>query len=137
MQEGDYDGVVNLWAAAGLSFKPEGRDRRERITQGLRSPHSVYLVALSGETIAGCVLGSHDGRKGWINRLAVLPVCQRRHLAMRLVKEAERLLEEKGISIVAALVEEGNEPSLALFEKAGYTRHRDITYLSKRQDTST
>lgn len=137
MQESDYDGVVKLWKAAGLPFKPEGRDRRERIAIELRSPHSVYLVALSGTTIAGSVLGTHDGRKGWINRLAVLPGFQRHHLATRLIEEVERRLGEKEIHIVAALVEEGNEASLALLDKAGYTRHEDITYFTKRRDRDT
>jgi ribosomal protein S18 acetylase RimI-like enzyme len=137
MQESDYEEVISLWKEAGLPFKPEGRDRRERIAQEIMSPYSIYLVALGGEKIIGSILGTHDGRKGWINRLAVLPGHRRRQVALQLVEEVERRLEEQQVHIVAALVEDENEQSLALFNKAGYTCHRDIVYLTKRKDGNT
>ena len=75
---------------------------------------------------------THDGRKGWINRLAVDPAYWRRGLAGRLVGEAERwFVEDQGLEIWAALIESENRDSQSLFAALDYRRH-DVVYVSKR-----
>jgi len=83
--------------------------------------------------LIGSIFGTHDGRKGWINRLAVDPAHQRQGIAARLVREVEDRLYERGIGIIACLVEDWNSISLQVFEKLGYTRHQDIIYFTKRK----
>ncbi len=52
---------------------------------------------------------------------------------MLLVAEAERVLREQGMHVIAALVESGNVPSLSLFHKLGYVEiDSGIHYLTKR-----
>ena len=46
---------------------------RERLAAELEGDRSVFLAAELEGQIVGVVLGTHDGRKGWINRLAVTP----------------------------------------------------------------
>ncbi len=77
------------------------------------------------------VFGTHDGRKGWINRLAVAPSFQHRGIATRLVAEVEARLEARGLEVVAALIEDGHEGSMHFFERLGYAFHHDIHYFSK------
>ena len=118
----DYDAIVKVWRAAGLSYRPQGRESREAFTEQLTRIHDLCLVALDGPRVVGVVLGSHDHRKGWINRLAVLPEYQRRGLAVRLARACEDALYARGIDITAVLIEPGNDASAALFEKLGYRR---------------
>lgn len=127
----DYDAVTALWQRAGLSFEPHGRDSRSAIAQQIKSSGHLMLVAEADGQIIGTVFGSHDGRKGWINRLAVAPRYRRQGLAQRLIKEAEDALAREGLIIVAALVEAHNGPSLELFRKLGYEERRDIIYFRK------
>ena len=129
----DYDCVVELWTSAGLPYRPKGRDGRERIADELKKGTAIFLVAELDGKIVGCVLGTQDGRKGWLNRLAVRPEFQRRGIARMLVEEVEKRLSGMGIGISAALVENWNEKSMDVFERLGYTRHDDITYFSKRK----
>ena len=75
---------------------------------------------------------THDGRKGWINRLAVHPSHRRQGLGRALIRAAEASLREQGIEIFAALIEPGNDVSLAVFEAAGYQDWPGIHYVSKR-----
>ena len=129
----DYGPLVNLWREAGLPYRPRGRDRREAIMRQANEDTAVYLVAEAGGAFVGAVLGSHDGRKGWINRLAVLPNYSRRNVGAMLVAEVERRLAARGIGIFACLVEDGNEGSKIFFEKVGYKLFRGVSYLTKRK----
>ncbi|HEC78731.1 MAG TPA: GNAT family N-acetyltransferase [candidate division WOR-3 bacterium] len=129
----DYDDLIRLWNEAGLPYKPEGRDRREKIAVELKHPTAVFLVAEKGGILIGSVFGTHDGRKGWINRLAVAPAYQRQGIGHRLVQEVERRFGKMGIEIIACLIEEWNKVSMTAFERMGYKRHSDIIYFTKRK----
>ncbi len=127
----DHDAILSLWERAGLPFEPAGRDGRAAFERQLASgAQFVYVAERDGRTV-GVVLATHDGRKGWINRLAVDPACRRGGLARALVGAAEAALREAGLSIVAALVEAPNPASQALFRALGYQERRDIVYYRK------
>ena len=133
LREEDYGALVALWREGGLPYRPQGRDGREALARQLKEDTAVYLVAEVAGTVVGAVLGSHDGRKGWINRLAVLPDYSRRNVGAMLVAEVERRLAARGIAIFACLVEDWNEGSKAFFEKVGYKPFRGVSYFTKRK----
>jgi ribosomal protein S18 acetylase RimI-like enzyme len=130
----DYEQVLALWEEGDIPLRPQGRDSRENMQRQLQQPVCFYYVAETKERIIGVILGTHDGRKGWINRLAVAPSYRRRGIATRLVHEVEQHLTVEGIDIVASLIEDWNEISMKMFERFGYTRHTDIHYFSKRKN---
>lgn len=128
----DYREIIALWQRAGLSYEPEGRDSHAAIARQIEANGRLILLAQDTEGAAvGVVFGSHDGRKGWINRLAVDPAHRRKGIADRLVQAAEAALKRDGIAIVAALIEEPNPASMALFKSMGYSERRDIVYFRK------
>ena len=100
-------------------------------------PHRSYSFRLgSAEApvrVVGTVVATHDGRKGWVNRVAVEERLRRRGLGARLVRAAEAWLEAQGMDILACLVEAGNAVSMAVFGKLGYTKHPEIVYFAKRR----
>jgi ribosomal protein S18 acetylase RimI-like enzyme len=131
----DYARVMELWAEGGLPLKPKGRDSRENIARQIKMPNVLFLVAeeVEGGRIIGTVLATHDGRKGWINRLAVDATLRKQGIGARLVREAERRLEALGMDILACLIEDDNDVSMAVFEKLGYKKHPEIIYFAKRK----
>ena len=179
----DYDEMVALWKAAGLTYRPRGRDSRKEIARQLRTPAAIFLKAVvakgagtrvqgaglrvQGTTktdhvtvlvfgprhrrslpctllsapcslepigkILGVVLGSHDERRGWINRLAVLPEYQKSGIGGILVRELEKRFDRLGLLLVAVQVDKGNRGSLRFFKGCGFRLHDDIHYLSKRK----
>ena len=137
LKSGDYEELVALWDATGLPYRPRGRDGPDRIAREIEGDCAIFLAAEEDAKLVGAVLGTHDGRKGWINRLAVLPEHQGRGIGRDLVAEVERRLLEKGIEIVTCLIEDWNEESMAFFGQIGYVKHPDIAYLSKRRSPDT
>lgn len=133
MRPEDYEALVVLWREAGLPCRAKGRDARAAIARQLQERTAAYLVAEVDGRIVGAVLGTHDGRKGWINRLAVLPEFRRRSLGAKLVAETEKRFGAFGIEIFACLIEDWNDDSRAFFEKLGYEPFREVSYYTKRR----
>lgn len=131
LAEGEVAALPDLWRAAGLPFDPDGRDRPDTLARQRAAAPDLWIGAFEGATLAGFVLGSDDGRKGWINRLAVRPGLRRRGIARRLIEACERALGARGRRVIAALIESGNEGSIACFRDAGYALRDDIRYLRK------
>lgn len=131
----DYDAVRAVWDAAGLSTRPTGRDARDAFLAQLRQFPSTYLGALDGDRLVGVVLGTHDHRKGWINRLAVHPDCRRQGVARLLLEQCEAALQGEGIEIIAALIDQGNEASREVFRRGGYLEDAPVYYCRKRART--
>ena len=116
----DYDRILAVWEASGLTVCLDGRESREAFSRQVAQFPALYLVATDAERVVGVVLGSHDQRKGWINRLAVLPEHRRRGIASALVRACDTAIRRFGIEVVSALVEPPNEGSFAVFEKLGF-----------------
>jgi ribosomal protein S18 acetylase RimI-like enzyme len=129
---GDYEQVMNLWQLSHLPLKPQGRDSRVQLEQQIKLDQVIFLVAENEGRIIGTVLATHDGRKGWINRLAVEPAYRRQGLGKQLIKRAEEELEKKGLEMFAALIEENNLASINLFTEVGYELHPEIKYFTRK-----
>jgi N-acetylglutamate synthase len=132
LDAGDYREMLTLWERAGLSVRPTGRDAADAFARQMAGGlQRVIGLREAGKLVAVAVL-THDGRRGWINRLAVDPACRRRGLAARLIAEAERwFTQDLGLEVWAALIEGENRGSQALFDALGYRWH-DVVYVSKR-----
>lgn len=130
----DIQSVIELWERAGLQFRPTGRDSEESFANQLRSDSQAVLAYKRGDELLGAIVVTHDGRKGWLNRLAVDPACRRQGIGTMLITAAERHLESLGIQVFAALIYKSNQESIATFSQAGYDCSPDVLYFSKRLD---
>lgn len=129
----DYDAVLALWRQSGLpSLRPEGRDSRDAFARQLAQGQVVLGLEDESGRLVGCVVATHDTRKGWINRLVVDRDQRRKGHARQLIHAAEDVLREQGMTLIAAQIEDWNAASLALFESEDYQVHRDVIYVSKR-----
>lgn len=124
--------IIDLWQRAGLHIRPAGRDSIEAFARQMASGVQTPIGLRDGARLVAVVLATHDSRKGWINRLAVDPDYRRQGLGTQLIRLCEAHFHALGIDIWAALIEDWNEASLALFRQAGYDLADDITYASRR-----
>ena len=128
---GEYVEILALWERAGLAARPEGRDAPAAFQkQHEAGAQRAIGIRLDGRLVAVAIL-THDGRKGWINRLAVDPAHRRRGYAGILIGEAERWFnEEVGVEVFSALIHSHNDASRALFIDMGYETV-DVVYVRK------
>jgi GNAT superfamily N-acetyltransferase len=124
---------MTLWSDAGLPHKPHGRDSRAYMSKEMENPDVAYFGLFADEKMLGLSIASFDGRRGWINRLAVDPDVRGIGLAADLLEVCELFLKDRGALVMAALIEDVNAPSMACFEKNGYTSIPEIKYFSKRE----
>jgi N-acetylglutamate synthase len=132
----DYEAAIALWQRSGLpSIRPQGRDSKVEFAQQI--DRGQIVIGLEGDgKLIGIVVATNDTRKGWINRLAIDPDYRRKGYGLQLIHAAEDALRSIGIKVIAALIEDYNDASLALFKREGYAVHSDIYYVSKRDSES-
>jgi ribosomal protein S18 acetylase RimI-like enzyme len=136
LKESELDAMRRMWKAAGLPYRPRGRDSLRNLEKQRRNTPCYFLGAFKDGRLIGVSLVTDDGRKGWINRLAVRPDEQRKGVATLLVSESETILRKKGIRLLCTHIEVGTDGSFALFKKLGYHVEKEILYLTKRDDES-
>jgi ribosomal protein S18 acetylase RimI-like enzyme len=129
----NYPELIKLWKRSKLPIKPQGRDSRAHLAGEMRRSPDFFIGAFDGDLLAGAIIASHDGRKGWLNRIAVSPDYRRHGVAQALTLAGEKALRKRGIRIYGLLIHEYNQASLCLARKLGYVVHHDILYLTKRE----
>ena len=125
--------MIKLWQKAGIEIKIKGRDHPNQLEKQLDSDNVVLFGKFKEEKLIGIILVSHDGRKGWLNRLAVHPSYRRQGIAKELISTAEEyLMDEYGIEIYSALIFKDNIASTTTFRSLGYEKWDEVSYYSKR-----
>lgn len=117
----DFDAVVAVWQAAGLEVVS-----RAELTAKLARDPELFLVAEHDERVVGVVMGTYDGRRGWILRLAVDPGHRRHGVASGLVTELERRFRHLGCPRVNLLVLPHNAAGLRFWQEMGYLPAPDV-----------
>jgi ribosomal protein S18 acetylase RimI-like enzyme len=127
-QMADYKQVFALWKEAGLVISRS--DTLESLTKQLERDADLFLVAEENKRIAGVVLGRWEGRRGWINRLAVAPEQRHKELGSLLVTEVEKRFKAKGCEKVNLLIDSDNSGVQEFDKRIGYNRD-DLIFMEK------
>ena len=136
LEDDDLDAALTLWAAT----EHLGPTPREELDALRAHDPELVLAAVAvadaadapAGALLGVVLGSFDGRRGWISRLAVAHAARRRGVARRLVVEVERRLAARGCRQVNLLTFTENHAGRALWEALGYHGLEQVVLYSRR-----
>lgn len=124
----DLPALRALWTQCGLH--PSRSDTDERLAHLIEICGGLFLAAECAGEIVGSVMASWDGRRGWINRLAVDPSARGARLGERLMAEAERRLRLIGCDKVNLLIEPDNAGVERFYGRLGYSRD-DLIFMEK------
>jgi ribosomal protein S18 acetylase RimI-like enzyme len=114
----EVESVLELWrqADAKPSVTDNADDLRRAVADG---PANVLMAEVEGQII-GSVIGTFDGWRGNVYRLAVHPNFRRRGIARALVAEVEKRLAHQGAKRITALVEKNHLWATGLWQAVGY-----------------
>lgn len=91
MVTADYDSVIALWCKTeGMSIRDA--DSKESIASYLKRNPGLSFVAESDKEIVGAVLVGTDGRRGYLQHLAVSTECRGQRLGCNLYPKRLTLL---------------------------------------------
>lgn len=127
-----YDAIIVLWKEAALPFKPFGRDSREKMAEEMALPQAAFFGLFDEAKMVAMGIANYDGRRAWINRVAVDPEYRGMRLAGRIIAECEAFLRAQGAVVICALIEQENAPSISAFAKSGFSEATTIRYFTKR-----
>jgi ribosomal protein S18 acetylase RimI-like enzyme len=130
----DAASLIELWAAAGLKFRPAAVPAELRAVLA-RDP-GLVVVAEDADGLAAAVLGTFDGRRGWVNRLATRPDQRGHGHASAVLAKLERRLTAQGCRKVNLLIEPDNERVTGFYRRHGYTEDQ-LIFMEKWLPTDT
>lgn len=121
----DYDAVIAMMSKTpGISVRDA--DSREAIARYLLRNPEMSFVAETETGLCGCVMSGHDGRRGYLQHLLVLPVYQRQGIANALVERCLTSLEAQGLHKCHLDVLIDNLDAARYWQKMGWQLRRDI-----------
>jgi ribosomal protein S18 acetylase RimI-like enzyme len=125
MTMADYDGVLGLMSKTpGISLRDaDSHESTARYLQ--RNPHMSFVAEVDG-VLCGCIMSGHDGRRGYLQHLVVLPDYRRQGLASALVERCLSSLEAEGILKCHLDVFKTNEIAAHYWQSQGWQLRRDI-----------
>lgn len=127
----DYEEVYTLWrSCAGMGLN-DIDDSREGISKFLSRNPETCFVAEKGNEIIGAILGSYDGRRGYIYHTAVKSEERNAGVGTRLVDATIAALKEIGASKISLVVLQGNNGGNAFWEHLGFTLRSDLLHRNK------
>ncbi len=115
----DYEQVIAVWIAAGLTVDPT-LDSKEAIATVLSMNPTSCFVAYNGSAIIGAVLGTYNGRAGWIYHFGVLPEYQNHGIGSALLARTEISLAHLGAKKIVLSHKSGNDAVAPFYRRRGY-----------------
>ena len=121
----DHDDVIGLLTATS-GVRLRDADSREATARYLeRNPGLSFIASIEG-AIVGCVMCGHDGRRGYLQHLAVSQQHRRRGIGSALVETCLAKLEGLGIlkTHIDVLLE--NQQAHEFWRRHGWHQRDDI-----------
>jgi ribosomal protein S18 acetylase RimI-like enzyme len=125
----DYDEVMALWCnTEGLTLREA--DSREAIVRYLGRNPGLSFVARDAGHLVGAVLAGTDGRRGYLQHLAVTPSHRGQGVGRELAERAVGALQSFGVAKCHLMVRQTNATARAFWEHLGWQERSDVVLIS-------
>ncbi|MBY6196647.1 GNAT family N-acetyltransferase [Vibrio hangzhouensis] len=129
MQVSDYDNVMALWQQTEHMLIREA-DSRENITLYLDKNPNMSFVAQQHGKIIGAVLAGTDGRRGYLQHLAVDAEHRGQRIGKSLVERVTQSFAQIGISKTHLFVNTDNEQAQQFYQSMGWEVRKEVKMYS-------
>ena len=131
----DYEAVIELWSKTeSLSLKDA--DSKQGINSYLVRNKGLSFVALFDHEVVGALLVGTDGRRGYLQHLAVSNIHRGKGVGKNLVSEATSALSSIGILKTHLFVLNKNVKAQEFYVKCGWFPREEIRMYSFNSTTN-
>ncbi|WP_233407810.1 GNAT family N-acetyltransferase [Marinomonas spartinae] len=125
----DYDAVIELWRQTE-SMSLREADSRESIERYLNRNEGLSFVALNEDEVVGAVLVGTDGRRGYLQHLAVSLPLRGQKIGQALVDKSIKALALIGIHKTHLFVHNDNLNAQGFYEMLGWFPRDEVRMYS-------
>lgn len=125
----DYENAVALWQRAE-DIRLRDADSKEGIKKYLLRNPGLSFIAESEGDLLGTIMAGHDGKRGYIQHLAVDEPYRKMGVATQLLKLCLNALFQEGIRKSHVHVLSHNELAKAFWQSRGWVGRTDIQVYS-------
>ena len=125
----DYGKVIQLWQEVeGVCLREA--DSKEGISKYLLRNPNLSFVAETGGMLIGTIMSGHDGKRGYLQHLAVAEKYRNAGVASTLLNMCVASLKEEGIIKSHIHVLGGNHLAKNYWKNRGWYKRNDIEVFS-------
>ena len=121
----DYERVIELMRNTP-GVKVRSADSKQAVERYLSRNPGLSFVALENSNVIGCAMCGHDGRRGYLQHVLVLPEYRRQGIASKLVNRCLSRLENLGIFKTYVDVMVDNDLAHEYWINRGWIKRDDI-----------
>jgi len=131
MTAGDLLAALRLWGQTeGVGLNES--DTPDQLRAYLNRNPGLSLIARVGSRLVGAVLCGHDGRRGYLNHLAVLPEYRGCGLGRQMVETGLDSLAAQGILKCNVFLYADNEQGERFWNRCGWSARNDLIVLQRK-----
>lgn len=128
----DYEAALALWTRLDMVM-PE-LDNRQALAGCVECNPGLFLVGTdlgpAGERLVATVIGTFDGRRGYLYHMAVDPDCRRQGYGQAILEEMLHRLWARGARKVLLRAHYQNSGAIAFYESMGLSLAHHIVGMS-------
>ena len=125
----DYDDAIALWkSCSGISIRDA--DSRENMERYLNRNPGLSFKAVKNKKLVGTILCGHDGRRGYINHLAVSSIYRIQGFGRKFVETSLCELNIQVIEICHLFIFVENIEAKKFWERLGWKVREEINMMS-------
>ncbi len=125
----DYGNAISLWQKVeGVCLREA--DSKEGISKYLQRNPNLSFIAEDNGTIVGTIMSGHDGKRGYIQHLAVAKKYRNRGVASNLLNKCLASLKEEGIIKSHINILSSNSSAKEFWKNRGWYKRNEIEIFS-------
>lgn len=129
----DYEEVYQMWQTTSKRALSKA-DEKPQIERYLQHNSGMSQVAVIDGKIVGTVLAGHDGRRGFIHHMAVMPEYRRQRIGCALAWKAIEKIKAEGIDKTHIFCYQNNETGQSFWRDFGFVKRDDVFVYSFDND---
>lgn len=121
----DYEEVFAMWQTTSKRALSKA-DEKPQMERYLKHNAGMSQVAVIDGKIVGTVLAGHDGRRGFIHHMAVMPEYRRKRIGHSLAEKAIEKIRAEGIDKTHIFCYQNNETGQSFWRDFGFKKREDV-----------